>query len=116
MELTHMTFTNGYVGSFGLSWKTPTAADLESAITGAMEIEGKSRAEIVAILERGGTVRWCKSPNFYYDHSYGVIGRKRSAPPVELVHCDCGHDVPRSQRMNTSLGTSCPDCYDRMSD
>jgi hypothetical protein len=34
---------------------------------------------------------------------------------VELVKCDCGHTVPRIQVMNTSTGTSCPDCYDRMS-
>ena len=116
MELTYMTMTTGYVGSFGKTWKTPTQADLEQAITGAMEIERKSRDEIVAMLESGKSVKWCKSPNFYYDHSYGVIGRKRSAPSVNTVKCDCGHTVPASQRMSASLGTSCPDCYDRMSD
>ena len=33
-----------------------------------------------------------------------------------LVRCDCGHDVPRELVMAASLGSSCPDCYDRMSD
>ena len=33
-----------------------------------------------------------------------------------LVLCDCGHRVPKSWVMSTSLGTACPDCYDRMSD
>jgi hypothetical protein len=32
------------------------------------------------------------------------------------VKCDCGHSVPASQVMSASLGTACPDCYDRMSD
>lgn len=116
MELEHLTFTTGYVGSFGKSWSTPTQADLEKAIQGAMRIEDKSREQITAILESGKSVRWCESPNFYYDHSYGVIGRKRVAPPVEMVRCDCGHSVPVGQRMSASLGTACSDCYDRMSD
>ena len=32
-----------------------------------------------------------------------------------FIECDCGHAVPRKLVMNASLGTSCPDCYDRMS-
>jgi hypothetical protein len=35
---------------------------------------------------------------------------------VPMVRCDCGHTVPRSQVMMASLGTSCPACYDAMSD
>lgn len=31
------------------------------------------------------------------------------------VLCDCGHRCPSRQVMSASLGTSCPDCYDRMS-
>lgn len=116
MELEHMTMSTGYVGSMGQTWKTPTQDDFEKAITGAMEVEGKTREEIIALLESGKSVKWCKSPNFYYDHSYGKIGRKRSAPPVEMVRCDCGHIVPTAQSMSASLGTSCPDCYDKMSD
>ncbi len=33
-----------------------------------------------------------------------------------LVRCDCGHSVPDAQVMMASQGTSCPDCYDEMSD
>ena len=33
-----------------------------------------------------------------------------------MMRCDCGHTVRRSWVMNASLGTSCVDCYDRMSD
>jgi hypothetical protein len=35
---------------------------------------------------------------------------------VELVHCDCGHDVPENQVMRASRGTACAECYDRMSE
>lgn len=115
MEIEHMTMTIGYVGSWGKSWNTPTAEELETAIVGAMESEGKTREQIVAILESGKAVKWCKSPNYYYDHSWGVIGRKKSAPKVEMLECDCGHTVPAGQRMSASRGISCPDCYDRMS-
>lgn len=116
MELQHMTMTDGYIGSMCKIWKTPTPEMLEKAITGAMEMSGKTREQIVAILESGGSVKWCHSPNYYYDHSYGVIGRKRIASPVRMVKCDCGHEVPEGQRMMASIGTSCPDCYDRMSE
>ncbi len=34
---------------------------------------------------------------------------------VEMVRCDCGHTVPRNLVMSTSRGSSCPDCYDLMS-
>jgi hypothetical protein len=37
--------------------------------------------------------------------------------PVEtkLVKCDCGHSVAPINVMHASRGTSCPDCYDEMS-
>ncbi len=115
MDRTNLLISDGYVGSMGVSYHTPTEAELEEAIMGAMEIEGKSREEIVTLLEDGRAVRWCQSPNYYYDHSYGKLGRRRGAAPVTMVQCDCGHSVPQGQRMNASLGSSCPDCYDRMS-
>jgi len=34
----------------------------------------------------------------------------------EMVKCSCGHIVPKSCVMSASLGSSCSDCYDRMSD
>lgn len=34
---------------------------------------------------------------------------------VTLVKCSCGHTIPSAQVMSTSRGTSCLDCYDRMS-
>ena len=117
MEARHYTLTDGYVGSFGVVWHTPTDAELEGAIRGAMAMHNLTREQVIEKLDSGCKVPWCKSPNHYYDHSFGQLKRKDDAPwrPVALVHCDCGHDVPASERMNASLGTSCPDCYDRMS-
>lgn len=45
--------------------------------------------------------------------------QRKSAQPVSspvMVRCSCGHTVPKIQVMNASNGTSCPDCYDRMSE
>ena len=41
--------------------------------------------------------------------------RRAKQPPVEMFKCACGHTIPRMSVMSASLGTSCPDCYDRMS-
>ena len=35
---------------------------------------------------------------------------------VEMVLCDCGHTVPQAIVMNANLMTSCPDCYDNLSE
>jgi type IV secretory pathway VirB6-like protein len=112
MNTENMLISDGYVGSMGITWNTPTQDDLEKAITGAMNIEEKSRDEIIAILESGKPVRWCKSANYAYDHSYGMVGTKRAPKKVEMVMCDCGHEVERSLVMRGNLGTCCPDCYD----
>jgi len=41
--------------------------------------------------------------------------KARPPRPVEpMVRCDCGHKCLRSQAMSAALGSSCPDCYDRM--
>ena len=115
MDRANMFMSSGYVGSMGISYHIPTEAELEEAIAGAMEIEGKTREEIVALLDAGRAVRWCQSPNYYYDHSYGKLSHRRDAAPVALIRCDCGHSIPHGQVMSASLGKSCPDCYDRMS-
>lgn len=108
--------TNGYVGSMGKTYDTATEKTLTETISAAVEFNRTTTEEIIKNLESGNAVQWCKSPNYYYDHSYGVIRRKRISKPVEMVLCDCGHEVRRGLVMSASLGTSCPDCYDDMSD
>lgn len=41
---------------------------------------------------------------------------RRYVETLRPVVCDCGHTVAANLVMNASRGTSCPDCYDRMSD
>lgn len=36
--------------------------------------------------------------------------------PVEMVRCSCGHTISKNLVMTTSMGSSCPRCYDRMSE
>lgn len=35
--------------------------------------------------------------------------------PLPVVECSCGHTVQRDLVMAANLGSSCPDCYDRLS-
>lgn len=49
---------------------------------------------------------------------YSEIRYKPAPRPViqvEMKKCDCGCTIPKSSVMSASLGSSCPDCYDRMS-
>lgn len=107
--------TNGYVGQLGKTYKPATAETLADAIRAAAERHGVEIAFIEQRLRDGEAIEWCHSPNYHYDHSRGIIRPKRTPRPVQLVKCGCGHSVPQAQVMRASLGTSCPDCYDRMS-
>jgi hypothetical protein len=60
----------------------------------------------------------------YYEPVY-IISRKlydaaqkraaEAKAKIQYVKCSCGHTVPKSSVMSASMGSSCPDCYDRMS-
>lgn len=108
--------TDGYVGGFGVTYKTATEESLAEAIAAAVQRNNKTEDEIMQLLASGKNVTWCDSPNYYYDHGVGVIRLKRNLPAPQLVKCACGHSVPAAQVMSASRGSSCPDCYDRMSD
>lgn len=41
---------------------------------------------------------------------------KEYVPESGMLLADCGHYCSRSVIMSTSHGSSCPDCYDDMSD
>ena len=36
--------------------------------------------------------------------------------PVAMETCACGHTIPQQLVMSASMGSSCSDCYDRMSE
>jgi hypothetical protein len=108
--------TDGYVGSWGVTYKPATDETLSTAITAAANRNNTTEARVIGMLQNGVKVAWCDSPNHYYDHGTGYIRRKRVTKPVKSVSCDCGHSVEPALVMSASRGTSCPDCYDRMSD
>jgi len=71
----------------------------------------RTREEVVVQLLAG------KKLDFGQDWSAQCRNKPtpRQAAPVTTTRCDCGHTVAKSSVMSASLGTSCPDCYDRMS-
>lgn len=116
---TQYKMTSGYAGSMGVNWKMVDEATANTAIDQAAAFEKIDRAELVKLLNdgRGAAAKTGKqSPNYYYDHGMEQI-RSANRMPVEikLVKCDCGCSVPKISVMNASMGTSCPDCYDKMS-
>lgn len=76
-------------------------------------IRNLTRDEAIAALESGNELKWDSD-------WYASIRMKREPvttkhPEPEMVKCACGHTIPRALVMRASMGTSCPDCYDRMS-
>ena len=43
------------------------------------------------------------------------VSRAAEIDTTDWRMCDCGHRCPSELVMSASMGTSCPDCYDRMS-
>ncbi len=76
------------------------------------------RTGVLAALAAGKKVRndrsdWysvCRDGEAFDTHEAA-----RSADPVVTKKCSCGHTVPQELVMSASMGSSCSDCYDRMS-
>jgi len=84
-------------------------------------IRDLTRDEAIANLIAGHELR--NDPNNWYSEcrdgefiDRAIAERRAKQKPVEMVECACGHTIPRMSVMSASMGTSCPDCYDRMSD
>jgi len=79
-----------------------------------------SREEIIAELEAGTEVRfgtdWNQEIRSAVAYEAKMERLRAAQKPVEMVKCSCGHTVPKGSVMSASMGSSCPDCYDRMSD
>jgi len=70
-----------------------------------------TKKQVLNYLETGKSLSWA-------DGWYAIIKidiPTPETPSVEMIKCDCGHTVPKCSVMSVSTGTSCPDCYDRMS-
>jgi hypothetical protein len=114
-------------GSMGVQWAEAgerTAEFLDRAVESLQDpklvgARKATREQIMQALERGAEV----SIGEEFDAKIRcaeATERRRAArlatrPQIEMVKCDCGHTVARSLVMSASLGSSCADCYDRMS-
>jgi len=80
-----------------------------------------TRDEVISALDIGITLRDTGDGDWYdncrdSDAIERIQAERRAAmPAVKMVKCACGHTIPASSVMSTSMGSSCPDCYDRMS-
>lgn len=108
-------FDSGYVGSLGHTFTTTTHETFMATVEAAAQFNNVDANDVIDMLIDGKPVKWQKSPNYYYDHSHGIIRKKRTPKPVKMVRCACGHIVESYLVMSASMGSSCPDCYDRMS-
>jgi len=74
-----------------------------------------THSEILAYLATGKTLS--------FDTDWYALIRDTDAIKQKISHtvepqilCGCGHQTSKELVMSTSTGTSCPDCYDRMSE
>jgi hypothetical protein len=67
--------------------------------------------QVKTFLATGETIK--HGSDWYSEIRMAPQPREKREP--EMVRCDCGHSCERGLVMSTSTGTSCPDCYDRMS-
>ena len=74
--------------------------------------------EVIDFLSTGRTINY--DSDWYAEirdgeiHERLLAERKAKQKPITETLCACGHYS--AHPMNTSSGTSCPDCYDRMSE
>lgn len=79
-----------------------------------------TRGEVLAALETGRELRndasdWYSNCRDGEAYERKMAERRAAAPPVKMVKCSCGHTIPSGSVMSASLGSACPDCYDRLS-
>ena len=75
--------------------------------------------EVISRLEAGNQVKFDTDRHSKLRcgdvHEQRVEARKAKQKPVKMVECDCGHTINSVQVMTSAFGSSCLDCYDRMS-
>ncbi len=98
-------------------WRDGGSDEVDEIINSAAEYNKTTKDEILKLLSEGKIISYDEQLNYYYTHQTKKIRKFRQPPPPpELRQCDCGHVVPAVSVMSASLGSSCPDCYDDMSD
>ena len=98
-------------------WRNCTSEEAQEKIILASIYNDTTVEEIEKQLSAGKIISYKSQPNFYYTHGTDKIRVYRQPrPALALVRCSCGHSVPAISVMSASMGSSCPDCYDRMSE
>ena len=74
-----------------------------------------TRSEVISALESGKELRY--SPEDWYSQCRYEPSKEEEEEEDEVIYvmCRCGHSVPSGLVLTTSSGTSCSQCYDRMS-
>jgi len=72
-----------------------------------------TRQEVLDHLASGQSIRY--ADKWYMNVRDADAIKPRQHKSAEMVKCSCGHTVAKALVMSASLGTSCPSCYDRMS-
>lgn len=94
------------------SWHLCNQINTMGIIERAAQRDNQTVAKIESRLLAGETI--------YYMAAWDAkirLAKEKPAPKLQskpLRMCDCGHTT--EYPMSTSNGSSCPDCYDRMSD
>jgi hypothetical protein len=106
----------GREGDYSPQWNECDEIDLNAAIEAAATLKQTTIDEIKILLTNGHEVAYDETSNYYYTHDMKRI-RVRPAPRPQpiMVKCSCGHTIPKTSVMSASMGSSCPNCYDRMS-
>jgi len=69
--------------------------------------------QVIDLLSTGKTIA---TGNNWFDRVRAIADTTPEPVVVTTVRCACGHTVAASLVMSASRGSSCPDCYDRLSD
>ncbi len=77
------------------------------------EFSRLDNAGVLVALAAGKKVRNDRSDWYSVCRDHDALSV--STPAVAQKKCDCGHTVPQTLVMSASLGSSCSDCYDKMS-
>jgi hypothetical protein len=72
-----------------------------------------SREQVLYSLNQGKKLR--NDSNDWYSNCRIKPQPVKRIEPKIMVKCSCGHTIPEYSVMSASMGSSCPECYDRMS-
>ena len=96
------------------SW-VDCGARAETFLVYCEEFSKQDRAGVLADLIAGKKVRNDRSDWYSVCRDADADAETKPTTPAAMKKCACGHVVPQALVMSTSTGSSCVDCYDRMS-